>query len=299
MMTSSSIIHLPHSYQTLRVEEHPDQNSFWCYMHKGFRPYDERACFRTRLIDEILDFQKASAAKIRRQNDRGEIAHVVLASDTDVFNLGGDLELFGRCIRTGDREQLLHYAKRCVIGVHAFYQGLGCGAHSIALVQGDALGGGFEAALSCNTIVAEKGSNMGLPEVLFDLFPGMGAYSFLCQRTSPTKAEKLMLDGIVYSAEQLHDMGLVDVLVEKGEGVNAVNALIRQNRKTPNARKAMQRVRQMTHGVSINELMAITEVWVDTALQLGEKSLRTMERLVKAQLRRSTEIPITKLRSTG
>lgn len=298
-MTSASIIHLPHSYQTLRVEEYPDQNSFWCYMHKGFRPYDERACFHTRLIDEILDFQKTSAAKIRHHRDRAEIAHIVLASDTDVFNLGGDLELFSQCIRTGDRIKLLQYAKRCIVGVHAFHDGLGCGAHSIALVQGDALGGGFEAALSCNTIVAEKGSSMGLPEVLFDLFPGMGAYSFLCQRISPIRAEKLMLDGIVHSAEALYEMGLVDVLVEKGEGVKTVNAIIRQNRKTPNARKAMHRVRQMTQKASFNELMAITEIWVDTALQLGEKSLRTMERLVKAQLRRNTDAPMTRLRSAG
>ena len=41
--------------------------------------------------------------------------------------------------------------------------------------------------------------------------------------------------------------------------------------------------------VTLAELMQVTEVWVDTALQLGEKSLRTMERLVRAQQRRPAD----------
>ena len=46
-------------------------------------------------------------------------------------------------------------------------------------MQGECLGGGFEAALSSDVIVAEKSARFGFPEILFNLFPGMGAYSFL------------------------------------------------------------------------------------------------------------------------
>ena len=45
-------------------------------------------------------------------------------------------------------------------------------------------------------------------------------------------------------------------------------------------------VRGLAHPVTLEEMLRITEIWVDTALQLGEKSLRTMERLVRAQYRR-------------
>lgn len=176
-------------------------------------------------------------------------------------------------------------------GVHAFHDGLGAGAHSIALVQGDALGGGFEAALSCHTIVAEEGVGMGLPEVLFDLFPGMGAYSFLCKRIPPHKAEQLMLSGDVLSSDELYKMGLVDVLAPRGQGVQAVEDVIRRNRRIPHARSAMHKVRAMAQPVALEELLAITETWVETALQLGEKSLRTMERLVRAQYRRHGSAP--------
>jgi DSF synthase len=65
-----------------------------------------------------------------------------------------------------------------------------------------------------------------------------------------------------------------------------VEEVIRANRRIPHARAAMHQVRQLAQGITLEELMRITEIWVDTALQLGEKSLRTMDRLVRAQSRR-------------
>jgi DSF synthase len=84
----------------------------------------------------------------------------------------------------------------------------------------------------------------------------------------------------------MYRLGLVDVLARRGEGAQAVEEVIRDSRRIPHARAAMQRVRDLAQPVTLAEMMAITEVWVDTALQLGEKSLRTMERLVRAQYRR-------------
>ncbi len=284
-------LHIIPRYNTLRTRDEPEREVYWCHMHADLASNPGRACFKPELIDDILHFQQTLSDRIRLEQSRGShhLSHVVLSSDSDVFNLGGDLELFCRAIRIKDRNALLGYARQCVRGVHGFHNGLGVGAHSIALVQGDALGGGFEAALSCHTIVAEEGVGMGLPEVLFDLFPGMGAYSFLCKRIAPHQAEKLMLEGNIYSSDELHKMGLVDVLVPRGQGVQAVDDIIRNNRRIPHARAAMHRVRAMSQPVTMEEMMAITEVWVDTALQLGDKALRTMERLVRAQYRRHGE----------
>lgn len=287
-MPPVELLHPRPSYATLRIEEYPDRAEYWMSMHADLGNRPGRACFRPELISDILDYQRVLARRleIEVRNAPGELAHVVLASCDDSFNLGGDLALFCDAIRRQDRIGLLDYARQCVRGVHAFHQGLGNRAHTIALVQGDALGGGFEAALSCHTIVAEEGAGMGLPEVLFDLFPGMGAYSFLCQRISPRLAEKMMLEGRVYEASELYKLGLVDVLVPKGEGIAAVHDVIRSNRRIPNARRAMHEVVRSTTGCDIETLMRITEIWVDTALKLGDRSLRTMERLVKAQERR-------------
>jgi DSF synthase len=286
----SAVQLLPRPQSTLRTSEDHEHGTYWCHMHADLVQEPGRPCFTPVLVDEILRHQQVLADRLRLRNQRGhgvDLPHVVLASDADVFNLGGDLDLFCRSIRNDDRSTLLDYARQCVRGVHAFHAGLGVGAHSIALVQGDALGGGFEAALSCHTIVAEEGVGMGLPEVMFDLFPGMGAYSFLCKRIAPHQAEKLMLEGQIHSSDELYRMGLVDVLAPRGEGARAVEEVIRGHRRIPHARAAMHRVRAMSQPVTLEEMMSITEVWVDTALQLGEKSLRTMERLVRAQSRRA------------
>lgn len=290
MVTVEKLSPVPR-FNTLRVTENADASTHWCYMHADLARAPGRACFKPALVNEILQYQWGLADRLRRERGSGEdnIRHVVLASDCDAFNLGGDLEYFCDAIRRQDRHALLTYARQCVRGVHAFHSGLDAGAHSIALVQGDALGGGFEAALSCHTIVAEEGVGMGLPEVLFDLFPGMGAYSFLCKRIPPHQAEKMMLSGDVYASEDLYKLGLVDVLAPRGQGVQAVEEAIRANRRIPHARTAMHRVRAMSQPVTLEEMMAITEVWVDTAMQLGEKSMRTMERLVRAQYKRHAE----------
>jgi DSF synthase len=223
----------------------------------------------------------------KNQRRPGVLRHAVIASDAPAFNLGGDLELFARLIRENNREQLLSYARRCVDGVHHIHSGLGGDVRTIALVQGDALGGGMELALSCHTIVAEEGVGMGLPEVLFGLFPGMGAYSFLCKRVTPQLAEKMILSGTIYTSDELYKMGVVDILVPKGEGEGAVQELIVRQQRSPHSHLALNQARQIAQPVGYDELMGITEVWVDTALALGDRSLKTMDRIVRAQERRS------------
>ncbi|MGH8085625.1 MAG: crotonase/enoyl-CoA hydratase family protein [Lysobacter sp.] len=283
----SSIEKLPRArpYPTLRIESDAPGNVHWIYMHAdgglGTRP-----CFRTELMDDMWGY--LSSITLRDDQRRlGRLRHVVLASDASAFNLGGDLALFSQLIRDNNRDRLLDYARRCVEGVHHFHTGLGGDVRTIALVQGDALGGGMELALSCHTIVAEEGVDMGLPEVLFGLFPGMGAYSFLCKRVSPQLAENMILGGRIYSSDELHRLGVVDVLVPKGQGEAAVQDLVRQQQRAPHAHMALNAVRAISQPVSYEELMGITEIWVDSALALGDKSLRTMDRIVKAQVRRS------------
>jgi DSF synthase len=277
---------------TLRIQHDRSNDSHWCFMHaqQAFSDPTYRACFSPRLLRELRLFAREAiegiSATAEAAGDGVALSHIVLGSDTHVFNLGGDLALFAQLIRARDREGLMRYASECVDNIHLLHSRLHPTAHTIALVEGDALGGGFELALACQTIVAESGVQMGFPEVLFGLFPGMGAYSLLARRVSPKLAEEMMLNGVMYSSDELHRMGVVDVLVPKGEGVRAVHEVIRQNRRIAAARLALHRVREVVNPVSHQELMDITRIWVDTALQLGDKQLRIMERLVRAQLRR-------------
>ena len=283
-------LHRDSAFSTIRIQQDASNDSHWCFMHaqQAFADQAYRACFSPRLLRELRLFARQAIDAIGREaeGNQSHLAHIVLASDTHVFNLGGDLGLFSQLIRNRDRDGLLHYARECVDSVHLLHTRLHPNAHTIGLVEGDALGGGFELALACQTIVAESGVQMGFPEVLFGLFPGMGAYSLLSRRVSPKLAEEMMLNGVMYSSDELHRMGVVDVLAPKGEGVRAVHEVIRQNRRIATARLALHRVRDAVAPLSLDELTRITEIWVDTAMQLSDKSLRVMERLVRAQLRR-------------
>jgi DSF synthase len=282
--------------RTVRAEVEAESNVYWCHMHPLPRPGEPatRPCFSAGLLNDLAAMQGWTARRIERvcaESDEEPLSHLVLASDQSVFNLGGDLALFAQLIRGRDRASLLAYARRCIDVAVGFHRLTEAPVHSIAVVQGDALGGGFEAALCCNTLIAEEGTGMGFPEVLFDLFPGMGAFSFLSRRIAPAQAERMMLDGHVHAAEDLHRMGVVDLLVPRGAGIDAALEVIRRNRRIPSARRAMRTVRDLCQPVPRAELDAITEVWVDTALGLGDKALATMERLVRAQLKRFVAKP--------
>ncbi|MCD9030347.1 crotonase/enoyl-CoA hydratase family protein [Luteimonas sp. Y-2-2-4F] len=282
---------------TVRISHDASNDAHWCHMHarQAFSDPAYRPCFSPRLLRELRVFARQTIetvdARVAAGEDGPHISHLVLASDAHVFNLGGDLDLFSQLIRTRDRDGLTRYAQECVDNIHLLHSRLHPNMHTVALVEGDALGGGFELALACRTIVAERGVRMGFPEVLFGLFPGMGAYGLLGHRVGPLAAERMMLDGVMYTSEQLHRMGVVDVLVDRGEGVAAVNALVRDNRRIAAARLALHRVREGAHPLPHEELARVTAIWVDTALQLGERQLRTMERLVRAQLRRPAPAP--------
>lgn len=266
-------------------------HSDWCYMHSG-APEVYHPCFSERLLREMKLTQETIRRTLAADTDRAAgIHHLVLASDSDVFNLGGDLALFAQMIRSGNRGRLLEYAKLCVEVAYNFHRLYEDRVHSIAVIQGDALGGGFEAALCCHTIIAEEGTGMGFPEVMFDLFPGMGAYTFLTRRVSPAQAERMMLDARVYPAEELHRMGIVDMVVPKGDGLMAARDTVKRHQRMGNALRAMNTVRHACQPVTLDELLAVTTEWVDAAMRLNDRGLRTMERLIRAQQRRAESTP--------
>jgi DSF synthase len=157
---------------------------------------------------------------------------------------------------------------------------------TLSLVQGDALGGGFESALASDVIVAEESAQMGLPEILFNLFPGMGACSLLTRRIGIRAAEELVLSGKILSATELHRLGVVDVVATDGQGETAVRNWIAKNEKRRNGLQAVLRARQFIHPVTRQELDGIVGLWVDAALRLGERDVKMMQRLVRAQIRR-------------
>jgi DSF synthase len=128
---------------------------------------------------------------------------------------------------------------------------------------------------------------MGFPEILFNLFPGMGAYSLLGRRLGMKRAEEMILSGRIYTAADLFDMGVIDALADDGMGEVEVYDYVRRNERRRNGMQAVFRCRQHFNPVSYDELINITGIWVDAALRVEEKDLKLMGRLVRSQLRRA------------
>lgn len=279
------------SYSHSLTQFDAERGALWHYLNPAPRPV-----FTQTLLAEMRDVQERARCHLQAQPPaQSELQYLVLASAVPgVFSLGGDLELFARLIRNRDREGLAAYGRACIDVVYNYTTHLASPSlTTIALVQGTALGGGFEAVLSNNVLIAERSASLGLPEILFNLFPGMGAYSLLARRLGMAPAERFLSSGRQYSAAELYEMGIVDVLAEDGQGVRAVNAYIRKHSRSRNGLLAIQQVRERLAPITYKELEDIVMIWVDAALTIHERDLRTMERLVAAQHRLSRRLEST------
>ncbi len=269
------------SYSQLLISHDPEQLALWYYLNPKPRP-----CSTLTLATEIRDLQTRVAEYLNTSpGARDSLHYLVAASATpEVFNLGGDLELFVRLITDRDRDALYDYGRTCIDVVYHNWTNLGVPTlTTVSLVQGIALGGGFEGALSSNVLIAEESIQMGFPEIMFNMFPGMGAYSLLVRRIEPARAERLLRSGQQYSARELWELGIVDNLAQDGEGVLAVNDFIRRHTRSRNGHLAIQQVRQLVTPLTHQELLDVVEIWLDAAMRLTARDLRLMTQITQAQ----------------
>ncbi len=274
-------------YPTLATRLDPEAGILWATMR-----HPERACFTPALMADGRHFQEW----LRRTftgcgREEMPFRYLVWRSQAQgAWSMGGDLGTFTRLIRSKDEQGLRAYAYRSIDVLHDNYRGLDLPIMTAALIEGDAIGGGFEAMLTNDLIVAERGTRFGLPEILFHLFPGMGAHSFLKRRIGDRLARQLIEDGKTRTADELLELGLVDVLCEKGEGERVLREHIAGRRDRFATDLTLKRVRQRTDGITRAELIDIVDLWTDLALTLGEADLRRMECLARHQERRRAAV---------
>jgi DSF synthase len=269
------------AYANVETIHNVTDRTFWCYLKPEGRP-----SFTAGLLSDLHLVQAhiAFLAEAQRRAQPPSVDWVVLASRVPgIFNLGGDLTLFAEKIREGDRAGLRDYAYSCVDISHRNCTAYGGNAITIGLAQGDALGGGFESLLSCDVLVAERRARFGLPEVLMNLFPGMGAHCFLTRKIGSAAALKLILSGQVFTAEAMHAIGVVDILAENDAGEEAVREHIARASSRHRAQAAIYKARRQVSPVSLQDLRDVTDIWIDTAMALTPQDLRRMTHLVAAQ----------------
>jgi enoyl-CoA hydratase len=89
----------------------------------------------------------------------------------------------------------------------------------IAAIEGYALAGGFELAITCDLIIAAETSKFGVPEVKRGLVAGAGGLIKLPDQVSPRLAMELALTGDFITAQRAYDIGLINGVVEQGKAM--------------------------------------------------------------------------------
>lgn len=263
----------------LDVLYEPACEALWTFMRPSGRP-----SFTPPMLADFEDWQRLILDGFGE--GRAPLKYLVLGSRAPgVFCFGGDLELFHRMIRAGDRAGLVRYGYRCVEILHRNIHALDLPILTIGLVQGSALGGGFEALLSFDYVIAERGATFGLPEVTFGLFPGMGAHAILSRKLGAAQADRIILSNKTYTAEEMHELGIVHHLAADGEGIPATREFFARNARRHAGLVGAKRAMRESTDVPLAELKRIVDHWAEAALQLREQDLKLMQRLAGAQTR--------------
>jgi DSF synthase len=264
---------------TLATTLEPESGILWARMK-----HQDRGCYTPALVSDSRSYQRYLKEQCSHLGaDEMPFKYLVWTSEAKgVFSLGGDLAFFTHCVREGEERALTEYAHRCIDVLHDNYNAMGLPVLTCALVTGDAIGGGLESMITNDIVVAEKGAKFGLPEILFNLFPGMGGYSYLVRKIGEKDARAFVEDGRSRSAEEMVELGLVDVLAEPGQGEQALRDHLGQGRRFTTMR-TIRRACKRVDPVAKQELLDIVDIWVELAMQLGADDLRRMDCLARVQ----------------
>jgi len=148
------------------------------------------------MMDEIIE-------GIHWINANDEIAVAVISGTGKAFMAGADIKEYGSQT-TEEFEAFQEKGKQLYAAIE------GASKPWIAAVNGFALGGGFEIALSCDMIVASDRAKMGLPEVFLSLIPGGGGTQRLIQKIGINRVKEMLFFGAQYDAATMHNWGIVN-----------------------------------------------------------------------------------------
>jgi DSF synthase len=268
------------SFREIALELDSAREILWVtYLH------EESLCFSISLLKEqlaVLDTMDS----VYKQNGVLPFKFVAVKSARPgIFHLGGDLEHFSQLALNKDQEGLTEYAHLAadlIFRTHSSHLPV----VFVGLVEGDALGGGLEALLSFHTVFADRNANMGFPESRFGSFPGMGGYSFVSRRSSPSFAHEMISSGGIFKASDLQQRGLIDRVTEAGAVVSEFLSFAESHRAKFSSLQLKLRARARALNVSREELFDIVDMWVDCAMKLDPNDLRKMAVLALAQRRK-------------
>ena len=204
-----------------------------------------------------LEVRKLLALHLTQFGEDDAIRCVVLTGNDKSFAAGADIKEMAQA-------NPIEMIKR---GVHKLWRAIGaCPKPVIAAVNGFALGGGCELAMTCDIIIAGESARFGQPEVKIGIIPGGGGTQRLTRAVGKYKAMKICLTGDLFSAREAYDMGLVSELVPDAEVEKRALAMAQQIAEF--SPLAVQQIKEI--------MLAGLDASLDAALRLETKAIQVM-----------------------
>jgi enoyl-CoA hydratase/carnithine racemase len=171
-----------------------------------------------------LEVRRLIARHLTELDEDAGTRVIVLTGNEKSFAAGADIK---EMADAGTIEMLQR-------GVHRLWRAIAaCPKPVIAAVNGFALGGGCELAMTCDIIIAGESAKFGQPEVRIGIIPGGGATQRLTRAVGKYKAMRYILGGDAFGAREAFDMGLVSEVVPDKEVEERAIALARQISELP------------------------------------------------------------------
>ncbi|MGK5632927.1 enoyl-CoA hydratase/isomerase family protein [Streptomyces sp. URMC 123] len=210
---------------------------------------------------------RALADACRALSDDPDVRAVVLTSSHDrAFCVGADLKE-RNALTDAELSAQRPTARAAYTGV------LELPMPTVAAVHGYALGGGFELALSCDVIVADRTAVVGLPEVTVGVIPGGGGTQLLPRRVGAARAAELVFTGRRVEAAEARELGLVDELVDAGQDRAAALALAeRIAANSPVGLRAAKRALRLGHGMDLRSGLEVEDAAWRTVAFSGDRA---------------------------
>ena len=204
-----------------------------------------------------LEVRKLIARHLTEFGEDAATRCIVLTGNDKAFAAGADIkEMAG----AGPIDMIQR-------GVHTLWRVIAaCPKPVIAAVNGFALGGGCELAMTCDIIIAGETARFGQPEVKIGIIPGGGGTQRLTRAVGKYKAMKICLTGDMFNAREAFEMGLVSEVVADAEVEKRALEMAQQIAGL--APLAVQQIKEV--------VLAGQDASLDAALRLETKAIQLL-----------------------
>jgi enoyl-CoA hydratase/carnithine racemase len=170
---------------------------------------------------------------------RETAACIILSARKQGFSAGADLRELYHAAEPLSQEERLAAVREFLERIHAVLNAIDAAPFvTIAAVHGVCFGGGFELALACDIIIADKMARFAFPELRLGLIPGFGGIPRLKRDLGNAFVRDLLLTGRSVSATRAHAVGLVAQLAAEGEALKIARSTAAQITKFDSVTRA-------------------------------------------------------------